>query len=58
MEWNEIRYDPRYLGVPLGASKMVSEPMVHSAQTMQVSYTNTNTIFKQIEMRVYMTHIT
>jgi hypothetical protein len=32
MDWNEIRHDPRHLGVRSGASKMVSDPMVRSAQ--------------------------
>jgi hypothetical protein len=34
MERSEIPQDPRLLGVPLGASKMISEPMVCLAQTM------------------------
>jgi hypothetical protein len=35
---NDIWHDPRHLGVPSGASKMVYEPMVCSAQTMHLSY--------------------
>jgi hypothetical protein len=31
---NKIPHDPRHLGVPSGASKMTSEPMVHSVQTV------------------------
>jgi hypothetical protein len=31
-KWNEVWHDPRHLGVPSGASKMISEPMVRSAQ--------------------------
>ena len=31
---NEIPHDPRHLGVPSGASKTISEPMVRSAQTV------------------------
>jgi hypothetical protein len=50
IDWNEIRHDPRHLGVPSGASKMVSVPMVRSALTVHQSYTNTNTISKQTEM--------
>jgi hypothetical protein len=42
MDRNEIRHDPRHLGVPSGASKMISDPMVRSMQTMHLSYTNTN----------------
>jgi hypothetical protein len=29
MDRNEILQDPRHLGVPSGASKMISEAMVH-----------------------------
>ena len=46
---NEIPHDPRHLGVPLGASKTISEPMVRLAQTMHLSYINTNTISKRTE---------
>ena len=34
---NEIPHDPRHLGVPSGASKMISEPMVRSTQTVHLS---------------------
>ena len=43
---NEIPHDPRHLGVPSGASKTISEPMVRLAQTVHLSYINTNTISK------------
>ena len=46
---NEIPHDPHHLGVPSGASKMISEPMVHLAQTVHISYINTNTISKWTE---------
>ena len=46
---NEIPHDPRYLGAPSGASKMISEPMVRLAQTLDLSYINTNAISKQTE---------
>ena len=36
--------DPRHLGVPSGASKTISEPMVRLAQTVHLSCTNTNTL--------------
>jgi c-di-GMP-binding flagellar brake protein YcgR len=48
----------KILGVPLGVSKMISEPMVHLAQTMHLSCTNTNTISKWTKMRLQMTHDT
>jgi hypothetical protein len=37
MERSEILQDPRHLGVPLGASKMIYENMVCSMQTMHLS---------------------
>jgi hypothetical protein len=37
MEKREIPHDPRHLGVPSGAFKTISEPMVRSMQTVQLS---------------------
>jgi hypothetical protein len=37
---------------------MISEPMVRQAQTMHLSYTNTNTVSKPKEERFHMSHIT
>ena len=34
---NEIPHDPSHLGVPSGATKMISKPMVRSAQTVHLS---------------------
>jgi hypothetical protein len=34
MDRNELQLEPRHLGVPLGASKTIPEPMVRLAQTM------------------------
>jgi hypothetical protein len=58
MDRNEILHDPRHLGVPSGVSKMISEPTVHLAQTVDLSCTDTNTISKRTETRLYMTHVT
>ena len=52
---NKMLVDPRHLGVPPGASKTISEPMVCLAQTMHLSCTNTNTVSKRIETRFHMT---
>ena len=41
---NEIPQDPRHLEVASGASKTISEPMICLAQTVHLSYMNTNTI--------------
>jgi hypothetical protein len=42
----------------MGASKMISEPMVRLAQTVHLACTNANTVSKRTEMRFHMTHIT
>jgi hypothetical protein len=34
---NELPFEPRHIGVPSGASKMISEPTVRSAQTVPLS---------------------
>jgi hypothetical protein len=44
---NEILHDPRHVGVPLGASKLVSEAMGRLVQTVDLSCTDTNTVSKQ-----------
>jgi hypothetical protein len=41
---NELPLDPRHLGLPSGASKIISKPMVPSAPTVHLSCTETNTI--------------
>jgi hypothetical protein len=46
MDQNEIPHDPRHLGVPSGASKMISEAMVSLAQTVHLSCVKINTIFE------------
>jgi hypothetical protein len=42
----------------MGASEMISKPLVRLAQTMHLSCTDSNTISKQTEMRFHMTHVT
>jgi hypothetical protein len=37
---------------------MIAEPMVRLAQTVHLSYTDTNTIAKRTKMRFDMTHFT
>jgi hypothetical protein len=58
MKRNEHPLEPRHLEVPSGAPKMISEPMVRLAQTMQLSCTDTNTVSKWTETRFHMTHVT
>ena len=45
----EIPQDPRHLGVPSGASRMISEPMVRSTQTVHLTYVKVSTITKRTE---------
>jgi hypothetical protein len=42
----------------MGVSEMISMPMVRLAQTVNLSCTNTNTIFKRPQKRFDMTHVT
>ena len=58
MDGNKIPHDPCHLGVPSGASKMFSEPMVHFMQTMHLSCPDTNIVFKRTERRFHMTQVT
>ena len=44
---NELPLEPRHLVVPSGASKTIYERMVCPAQTMHLSWTDTNTVSKQ-----------
>jgi hypothetical protein len=55
---NRAPLDPRQLGVPSGASKMIYEPMVRLTQTEQLSCTDANTLSKHIETRLHLTHLT
>jgi hypothetical protein len=52
MDSNEIPHDPGHLANPSGASKTISDPMVHSTQTMHLSSTNTNTVTKIIRNEI------
>ena len=55
---NEIPYDPRHLGVPSGASKMISEPMVRLAQTVHRSCFKISTISKRNETSFHFSFVT
>jgi hypothetical protein len=48
MVQNKILHDPHHLGVPLGTSKMISEPLVRSAQTMHLSCVKICTISNKL----------
>jgi hypothetical protein len=58
MDRNEHPVEPHHLGVPSGVFKMIFEAMVCLAQTVHLSYTDTNTVSKRTEMRFHMTHVT
>jgi hypothetical protein len=58
MDLNELPVEPHNLGVPSGASKMISEPMVRLAQTVHLLCTETNNVSKRTETRFHMTHVT
>ena len=55
---NELPLEPRHLGVPSGASEMISEPMVCSVQTMHLSCAETNIVSKRTKSRFHRTHVT
>jgi hypothetical protein len=58
MERIELPLEPHLLGVPSGLSKMISKPMVCSAQMVLLSSCDTNTGSKSTETRFHMTHVT
>jgi hypothetical protein len=58
MDQSEHPLKPRHLGVPSGAPKRISEPMVRLAQTVHLSCTDPNAISKRTEMRFDLTHVT
>ena len=58
MDQSEIPYDTRHLGVPLGASKLISAHMAHSMQTVHLSCIKIRTISKQTKPRFHMSLFT
>jgi hypothetical protein len=54
----ELALEPRHLGVPSSASKMISMPMVRSVQIVLLCCTNTNTVYKWTKTRFHMAHVT
>jgi hypothetical protein len=57
MDRNELPLERRHLGVPSGASKMIPDLMLPSAQTMLLSCTDTNTVSKHTKTRFQITHV-
>jgi hypothetical protein len=58
MDRNKILHDPRQLGVPSGASKIIFELTARSAQTVHLSSTETNTVSKQTETSFHLSLVT
>jgi hypothetical protein len=58
MDQNEIPHDPRHLGVPSGASKMISEAVVCLAQTVHLSCVKISTTFERSESILHLNLIT
>jgi hypothetical protein len=58
MDRNELPFEPRHLGVPSVASKMISEAMVHLAQTVHLSCAETITVSKCTETSFHLSLVT
>jgi hypothetical protein len=58
LDQNEIPHDPRHLGVPSGASKMISEPVVRSAQIVHLSCVKIYSISKRTESSIHFSLVT
>jgi hypothetical protein len=58
MDQNEISHDPRHLGVPLGASKMISKVVLRSAQTVHLSCVKISPISEQTESSFHLSLVT
>jgi hypothetical protein len=56
MDRNELPFDPCNLGVPSGTTEMNSMHVTHSAQTVHLSNTEINTVFKQTKVTFHLTH--
>jgi hypothetical protein len=54
MDQTEIPHDPCHLGVPSGASKVVSAAVVRLAQTVHLSFVKIGTISGQTESSLHM----
>jgi hypothetical protein len=54
MDWNEIPHDQCHIGDPSGASKMISDPMLSSAQTVHLYYVKISTISKETKTSIHL----
>jgi hypothetical protein len=55
---NEFPFDPCHAGVQSGVPKAISEPMVHSAQTVHLSCVEISSISKRTKMSFHLTNVT
>jgi hypothetical protein len=58
IDQSEHPLEPHHIGGPSGASKRISEPIVHLAQTVHLSCTDTINVTKWTEIRFHMSHVT
>jgi hypothetical protein len=56
-ERTKVSLEPLLLGVPSGASKMISELMVHLVQTVHLSRVKISTIPKRTELSLEPRHL-
>jgi hypothetical protein len=55
---NKLQLHPCQLGVPSGATNMISESMVHSMETVHLSCAKINTMSKLTETSFHLIHVT
>jgi hypothetical protein len=55
---NEIPHDPSHLVVISGASKMISKPVICSAQSVHLSWVKISTISQQNETSIHLSLVT
>jgi hypothetical protein len=58
MDRNKVPHNPRHLGVPLGAPKMIFVPMLRLVQPVHLYCIKVNTISKWIEVNIYGSLVT
>jgi hypothetical protein len=58
MDQNETPHDPRLLRVPSGVSKIISKAVVHSAQTVHLSWVKISTIFERTKLSFHFRLVT
>jgi hypothetical protein len=58
VDWIKLPLEPRHLGVPPGASKTISKPVVCLAQTVQLSYVKISIISKWNETSIHLSLVT